>query len=56
MPKITATYAARKLAAQRRHHRGGRPKKPTACPKCGQECPGFEEARRHCRKPRAKTD
>lgn len=30
----------------------GRNPKPTACQKCGEECPSATQARRHCQKPR----
>lgn len=30
---------------------GGRPPKPTACPRCGQEQPSATAAKMHCRAP-----
>jgi hypothetical protein len=39
---------ARRMAAQRKTKAGGRHKKPTPCPKCGIECPGYRLAQVHC--------
>jgi hypothetical protein len=50
MTREEVTAAARALAAMRRT-RGkgsGRPRKPTACPRCGQIQPSARQARAHC--------
>jgi len=47
MRKLT-TRAARKMAGARKHFRGGRPRKPTPCPKCGAACPSARAALGHC--------
>jgi hypothetical protein len=45
--KLTAR-TARKMAAARKHCRGGRPRKPTPCPKCGVPCDSARRALAHC--------
>jgi hypothetical protein len=42
------TRTARKMAAARKTYGGGRPTKPTPCPKCGAECPSARKAQAHC--------
>lgn len=44
--------AARLLSKRRKHFRGGRPRKPTKCARCGVLCPTAVEAVTHCRKTR----
>jgi hypothetical protein len=41
--------AARRLNSLRKHRRGGRPKKPTQCPRCKHLCKTATEARQHCK-------
>jgi hypothetical protein len=48
MARALTSAVARKLSHLRTVHRGGRPKKPTACPKCGKPCPGARLAQVHC--------
>lgn len=45
--KLTKTKA-RQMAAQRKHNRGGRPRIPTACPKCQTVCESYRKAQAHC--------
>lgn len=45
---MNKTDVGRALAAMRKTHGGGRPKKPTPCPKCGKKCAGAREAWAHC--------
>jgi hypothetical protein len=45
--KLTSRQA-RKLAAMRKTHRGGRPRIPTACPRCGVLCASARKAQAHC--------
>ncbi len=40
------------LAAMRKSFKGGRPVKPTACPRCQALCTSSRAARAHCRKKR----
>lgn len=44
--------AAKVLQALRRNKRGGRPVKPSWCPRCGAQCASRKLATAHCRKPR----
>lgn len=46
---ISTTSAARKMAAARKTHAGGRPAKRTRCAKCGEWCDSAREARAHCK-------
>lgn len=48
MPRKLTTGQARKMVAKRKTFRGGRPKVPTACPKCGAMCEGERQSRVHC--------
>ena len=48
MPRKLTTRAARKMAAARKVYRGGRPRKPTPCPKCGSPCESARRAQAHC--------
>lgn len=45
--KLT-TKQARRLAAKRKTHAGGRPPKPSNCRKCGALCSSYTHARAHC--------
>jgi hypothetical protein len=45
--KLT-TRQARKLASMRKTHAGGRPRKPTACPRCQAPCDSARQAQAHC--------
>jgi hypothetical protein len=45
--KLTAR-TARKMSAARKVRRGGRPRVPTPCPRCGAMCPGRRLADVHC--------
>jgi hypothetical protein len=65
MSRDNALVAHLRRAAQRKHEmiqagelpasaRGGRPGKPTVCPRCGQEQPTFRAAFAHCRQPHGK--
>jgi hypothetical protein len=47
MRKLT-TKTARDMQSARKTRAGGRPKKPTHCPKCRQLCPGARLANVHC--------
>jgi hypothetical protein len=47
MRKLTTRHA-RAMAALRKTNGGGRPRKPTACPKCGAECESARKAQAHC--------
>ena len=47
--------AARALQALRRNKRGGRPVKPSWCPRCGAPVASRKLATAHCRKPRKNT-
>ncbi|MGD0522645.1 MAG: hypothetical protein ABSA48_15420 [Terracidiphilus sp.] len=42
------TRQARKMAAARKSYCGGRPAKPTPCPKCGTLCDSARKALGHC--------
>jgi hypothetical protein len=48
MARLLTRRAARRMAAARKIHRGGRPRKPTACPKCGAPCDSARRALGHC--------
>lgn len=52
---MTKSDAARALNAMRKTHAGGRPKKPTPCPRCGAKCAGARAARDHCRQARGEV-
>ena len=39
---------ARAMSRKRKTFGGGRPRKPTPCPKCGAMCPGHRLALVHC--------
>jgi hypothetical protein len=48
MPRKLTTREARAMAAARENKRGGRPRVPTACPKCGAACKTARGAQAHC--------
>jgi hypothetical protein len=50
MPRNLTPRAARKMAAARKTNGAGtgRPRKPTACAKCGAACPSARAALGHC--------
>jgi hypothetical protein len=50
MPRTLTTRAARKMAAARKTNGAGsgRPRIPTACAKCGAQCPSARAALAHC--------
>lgn len=48
MPRKLTTREARKMAAARENKRGGRPKIPKDCPKCGAPCDSARKALAHC--------
>ena len=45
---IFASERARRVAAKRKTHAGGRPPIERPCPRCGAACPSAREARSHC--------
>jgi hypothetical protein len=48
MSRKLTTRAARKMAAARQTHGGGRPPKPARCPRCGYLCTSTRRALGHC--------
>jgi hypothetical protein len=46
--RALTTRTARKMAAKRKTKAGGRPRKPTDCPKCGAGCASYRKAMGHC--------
>lgn len=48
MPRKLTAKEARRIVAQRKTKRGGRPLKPTLCPRCQTLCAGYTLARVHC--------
>ncbi len=48
-PEFRSERSRRASLLRRTHGAGpGRPRKPTACPRCGYECPSARQAVRHC--------
>ena len=48
MPRKLTTRQASAMAKARANNRGGRPRKPTRCPKCKAPCPSYRLAQVHC--------
>lgn len=46
--KLTKTKAREMANSPKRAHRGGRPRKPTPCPKCTTLCDSYRKAQAHC--------
>jgi hypothetical protein len=48
MARNLSPSQAREMAAARKTNAGGRPRKPTPCPKCGKRCKSARQAQGHC--------
>lgn len=46
--KLTPSQALQMALSPKRKRAGGRPRKPTACPKCGAQCESARKALGHC--------